>query len=292
MNAEQSADNMLNSPYNPVPGGSFIVPESMGLGVVVLCSLVGLAIGARAVWRAGRLKRTVSLMRDARAVATIEFALVFPVLLFLILLLAQTTTLMAAGFFVQYGAFSATRAAIVQIPRTYADDPANVYTHAHGRTKHDLIHRAGYLALLPIAGRLDSAGAAEGDLIVAGLGDYYAAQDADEPAWVQSMLAQRVAYAQSNTDMTVLRPSVEEDHQVTFIPLSEGQTETFDPKDPVSVGITHRFNLAIPWIQRIYADDEHPDRPGYYTELKAVFTLTNEGIRDDLPPQPTLERVP
>jgi hypothetical protein len=106
------------------------------------------------------------------------------------------------------------------------------------------------------------------------------------------MLAQRVAYARSNTDMTVLRPAVDADHQVTFTPLSEGQTENFDPKAPISVGITHRFNLAIPWIQRIYADDEHPDRAGYYTELKAVFTLTSEGIRDDLPPQPTLERVP
>lgn len=265
------------------------------LWAVALGCMVAIALLAVAAWRTGRLKRTAaSLHADCRAVATVEFTLVFPILLFLILLLTQTTTLMGANFFVHYSAHAAVRSAIVQIPLDQPDDSFNVYTHAYGRTKHDTIHRAAYLALLPIAGRLDGGAIpTDGNAIASGLSTYYGDHGRDDPAWIDRLIPQRTVYAASNTEITMLLVRVEpDDLTITFEPLSDGETHVFAPRDPVTVGVTHRFNLAIPWIQRIYADGEHPDREGFYTEMKALMVMNNEGIRDDLPPQPTLERLP
>ena len=73
--------------------------------------------------RLGRSQRRPS--GPSQGTATIEFALVMPIMLFLILLLAQTTFVMAGNLFVHYAAFAATRSAIVYIPADYGpeEDP-------------------------------------------------------------------------------------------------------------------------------------------------------------------------
>ncbi len=269
------------------------------LGVAVLC-LAGIFLSVRAIWRMRRRQRLAALATDSRAVATIEFTLVLPVLLFMILLLTQTTLLMGGNMFVHYAAFAATRSAIAYIPQDTetatelpvggSGDPANVFTASSGQSKYDAILQSAYLALAPVAGR-SSSEQATSTAITTGLDRLFSGMGKTTPNWVDELIAERVNYASANTMIEVLIPVVIDEQTIDYIKIPEGSVYTFSPRDPVTVNVIHRFNLSTPWVNRIYADESHGERM-YYREVYAGYTLTNEGLRDELPPQPSLPRQP
>ena len=98
------------------------------LPAVVLTGVIALVFMAVVMRRLGAASRPVStpaeqrgLVRNTHATATIEFVLVFPIVLFVALLVAQSTLLMGGNIFIHYSAFAATRAAIVQVPTVHEE---------------------------------------------------------------------------------------------------------------------------------------------------------------------------
>lgn len=250
-------------------------------------SLLFLALGVRA-WL--RLGGGWARRQDPQAgTATIEFALAFPIILFLALLLIQTTLLMAGQFFIHYAAFAATRAALVQVPSDQPGEPANVIVPLAGSPKQEAIHRAAAVALAPVSGSLAEQVDLDADAFAQALDQHYTAMGLAVPRWVDTLAAARLRYAWAYTDTALLEPQVT-GAGVAFVPLTPGVPRTYGPRDPLTVHVTHRFNLSIPYVRAIFADGRHDAGDGAYAMLEANCTLTNEGIDPALPPEPRLPR--
>lgn len=260
------------------------------------CSLLGLAVCVRAFRRlpVPAAENSGPFLRDTRAVATIEFALVFPIALFLMLTLAQTTLVMGSLSYVHYAAYSATRAAIVQIPRDLpeTDEPANAIYVDLRSPKFAAIRRAAVLSLVPVAGRLAESGTAT-QTYVAGLSHHFASYGMSDPAWLTNLAADRLRYADAYTRVTLLRTTVPSPQEVEFDELRNGR-HTFSPREAISVRVEHELHLAVPYASMLFADDWHETRDGLsrYSLVEAQYTLTNEGVPVPLPPRPSIDRVP
>jgi len=217
--------------------------------------------------------------------------MVFPIVMFLVLILVQVTLLMVGNQFVHYAAFAATRSAIVYIPADYSDDGEgpDVIQPGEGSAKFDAIRASAYLALVPVSGRLDKNSEVTTDAFVAALHDYFASYSQDSPRWVDSLAADRLRYAAANTTVEVME-TVVSDQEVDTFPIAPGEHFTFGPRDAITVRVEHRLNLSVPYVRGIFADGEHPDGRGKYTEVSAQYTLTNEGVSPDLPGPPDLPR--
>lgn len=227
--------------------------------------------------------------------ATVEFCMVFPIVLFLCLVLVQSTLLMVGNQFVHYAAFAAARSAIVYIPQDYSasggGEPRNTIVPREGTLKFDAIRAAAYLAVVPVCGKLeDSAEALRTDEFVAGLGDYFSSYGQGAPRWVETLAAARLRYAAANTDVQVMYTLVTRGEVEQFDTAPQGDY-TFGPHEAVTVRIEHRLNLAVPYVRAIFADGEHGNGRGRYALVSAQYTLTNEGLNPDLPDPPELERV-
>jgi len=230
---------------------------------------------------------------ETAGTATVEFCLVFPIVLFLCLVLVQSTLLMVGNQFVHYAAFAATRSAIVYVPQDYAfeGEPRNVINPAQGRTKFDAIRAAAYLALVPVSGRLaDSPESLRTSDYVSGLHDYFDSYGTQTPRWVDTLAADRLRYAAAHTDVTVWHSQVM-GNDVQWFQIEPGQYYVFGPHDPITVHVRHKLNLSVPYVRALFADGEHPDGRGMYALVEAQYTLTNEGIDPTLPPAPELPRV-
>lgn len=269
-------------------------PSTIAFLALALACLAAATLAVLALGRLHRARRRPNPMAEADGTATIEFALVTPIILFFALALAQTTMLLAGHIVVHYSAFAAVRSAIVQIPTDYADDSANVYTASSDRTKHNAIRRAAIFAAVPISGERRTTSSNIGvEQFVQSMRDFYQMNNAEEPRWLDTLLADRLRYAAENTAVLVMRPQVDgEARDVDFEPIEIGQQYQFQARDPVTVRVLHRFNLGVPYVNRVFADAAHDDMPGRYIELQADYTLTLEGRRDELPPQPTVPRLP
>jgi len=243
----------------------------------------------RRLWRV--LRR---LHRDEAGTATIEFTLVFPVLLVLALLLAQTAAAMAAGSYVHYAAFAAARTAIVQVPRE--DVPGEPALHLDTTVdglKREAIWTSAAFTCVPVSGRI-APPAAVGENYAAGVADMYASAGQSAPGWT-STLAERVTYALANTGVRILVPTPESvENGDVFDFEAAPDWVVYAPKDPVTVMVEHRYRLSVPYIAVLFADGSLPegDGEGLYRTLRAQATLSLEGVDPNLPPTPTLDRQP
>ena len=226
--------------------------------------------------------------------ATIEFCMVFPIVLFLILILVQATLLMVGNQFVHYAAFAATRSAIVYIPADLTDQGGtgrNSISLTEGTPKYDAIRASAYYAVMPVCGKLDTSNEPlNTDEFIAGLRDHFASYGQDAPRWVDTLTAARLRYAAEYTDIQIMR-AVVTDRDVDFEEIFPGD-DPFGPREAITVRIEHRLNLSVPYVRGIFADGEHPDGRGKYALVTAHYTLTNEGVNPDLPDKPTLKRIP
>ncbi len=244
--------------------------------------------------------RVRDVLRDERATATLEFTMLLPMILFFGLLMAQVMWLGGGNLMVHYAAQAAGRSAIVQIPQDYPDSKANEYTQ--GDSKHQRIKLAAVMAVMPVSGPA-SAGAPFGGgstinpgQIADGIRQHYTAHGMEVPPWVDNYVEHHVAYAAANTDVVLHKVRVNPDHSVDFIPQTAG-TVRFDPKEAIGVFVHHNLYLPIPFVRRIFADEGsgghdalYGTQEGMFTRVQAHFVLTNEGMVDRRPDEPSLPR--
>ena len=264
-------------------------PSSVNCFFIAMACVFALALCTRA----GLRRRIKSDLSRRQGTATIEFALVAPIGVFFTLLLAQTTFVMAGNVIVHYAAFSATRSAIVQIPfdGILEGEPSNSITCARGKPKFEAIRQAAVFCLIPVAGRSEE-GNIPSTAFVSGLEAYFAKYGRRTPNWVGSQMAWRYRYADLNTEVRLMRTTVQSPTQMSFEPLVG--THRFGPVEPITVHVAHRFNLALPYVSWIFADGRHTSHfwgTGRFTEIEAQYTLTNEGISRALPPLPSVPRI-
>jgi Flp pilus assembly pilin Flp len=240
-----------------------------------------------------RIIRTLMrLHRDESAVATVEFALVFPVLLAFSLILAQTSMLMAGNLYVHYAANAAARSASLQVPRrlvSIGGEPSNYVVHATDWPKHEAITHAAIVAVVPAAGRLD-APATRYDSVPEALTEYFARSDREAPAWIESSVAQKFRYAAKHTRVELAR--VLDDGEMD--PVREGATVRFGPREPIGVRVHHRLHLGVPYASFFFHDGTHATANGEtaYAEVIGRAVAINRGVNDALPQEPRIPRQP
>lgn len=282
-------------------------------GVMVSGALV-LVSGAVAIWGLGQWlhrlngqpqairspRRILARLRDSRGTVTLEFVLVFPIMLAIALMMLQTMLVMSGNIVLNYAAFAAARSAIVHIPRDLPDEgePANVYFSDGAASKHTAIRRAAVFAIVPASGRL-SQGSMPTDSFTNGWTQIFTDTGRTPPGWITAQGPDRLRYADAHTQITLNRTLVDSSHRVTLEPISTGQYHQFGPRDPITVTVTHKLALSIPLGSWPYASGRHSgsgsgtdDSNSYYTLVSAHCTLTNEGLSTALPEAPSIPRTP
>jgi len=199
-----------------------------------------------------------------------EFIIAFPLLLALMLTILQIALLVQAKFVVNYAAFCAVRSAIVTIPARIRSErqleERNVIdTRDPDSPKMKIIRRAAALPCVAIS-----------------------------PAWRPALIVSTgTAYdplaIAPLARLTVFVPSLDYEKQVmsravyaydarnTFVEVS---TQGGD-HDPVTVRVTHRYYLTVPFASRILGRSYFPDwfrfGAGRYYPITEQYTLLNEG---------------
>lgn len=268
------------------------------------CAWIGMVCCILSAWlflrllRMGRTRRVIvgdgaarvgrGLKGDA-GTATLEFTLVFPVLLVLVLTLIQTTLMFTGNLFVHYAAFSATRAAIVYIPLDVEREPPNELA-GQNSSKREAIRRAAVMAMLPVSGP----GVSGRSSLVPAVGALYSANGFSTPRWAERLLDGRFGYADEHTDVVILADNLEESG-FGLEPQSPGLgtgDSPLGPRDPIAVEVTHKLHLSIPFVSRLFGSGSHDvgGETARYAEISARFILTNEGVVDALPPKPPIDR--
>ena len=246
-----------------------IVVFGAGVLMVLLCWL------AKAV--AARGKR---LEVDGESgVAILEFVMVLPIALFLVLLMAQSALLLVGHMTVHYASYCAARSAIVYAPLDLtdeSDEPHNVVDtdDYHDYTiKHEAIRRAAIWAVLPVSSSSRRLAAGDSATLEEGLREMFAAYDQDVPEWMLRLLERKLTYA--------------EDYTKAWLSSPADGSDTYAEDEVLAVHVTHTFYLSIPYAGRLYAAVDQLNGTEldfgageYGMEITATCRLTNEGVRD------------
>ena len=272
----------------------------LGFALVCLALLLWLGWRLREVSLAHRSASFRKRLSDDSGVAMVEFVLVTPILLIVTLLLVQTMLVFTGLFYVQYAAFAAARSAIVQIPMD-SSEPRNEIMTSRGSNKFDAIESAAMIAVLPVSGR-ESGSTVVASEIAAGLGEVFSAQGKSQPAWIDNLLAERLAYAMNHTSVTLEKVTPGNDSQSVRFTVAEGY-EVFSPKEAIAARVRHEFALTVPLASRVFAsigesgtyspasrNSDSPGPPGQWTVIESRAILTNEGIDRRLPEAPPVPR--
>jgi Flp pilus assembly protein TadG len=238
--------------------------------------------------RITRYKRTRRSRASEAGVSALEFTLLLPLFLTLVLTILQIALIVQAKFVVNKAAYCAVRSAIVTIPgnivssKTRKQDAHNqVAISDENSPKMRIIHRAAAFPLISISPLLSGA-AATGTAINPALLGPLARVAAVFSAGAKSApgeLVQRAHYAYDNANT-----------KVEIIPQNEGQRRgRFGDHDPVTVRVTYRYFLTVP-IASLILGKAYPTSiggSGRYIEITEQYTLLNEGEpafpRDQMP---------
>lgn len=187
------------------------------------------------------------LASDETANATLDFTLVFPIFVMVILVLAQLSLLINARLVVGYAAFAACRSAVVWLEEGEA-------------VAAERAEKAAEVGCLPISPANK----------VPGIGWVHALPVA--PLYVHDLgsgvdFVRRVVRGGSKLAYSKLATDAE-------IHLPSGQ---LGAHDPVTVEVEHRFYLSVPYGDRLFRDTGSGPFGLPFRTIRARFTLTNEG---------------
>ncbi|MEM7683051.1 MAG: TadE family protein [Planctomycetota bacterium] len=249
----------------------------------------------------GALARAGRRLRGDGAVTTIEFALVFPIVLTLILMLTQVMLMLGAQTLVHYAAYAGVRVAAVQVPAAWVDPDSTIPLDdasggagpvvsgvGEGGRLYQQIADAVAVALAPIGGEL-SAGPDEQDAADA-LSEYYGRAELTPPGWIDRVWRKRLAYAKDATTVTLYQAERTDNGAWTATALPEPGSRIGRLKMNAVIGVEvrHQLNLGVPYASAIFADGrrsvEEGDEP--YTNVDARAFLPIEAIPRRLPEEP------
>ena len=238
----------------------------LGLG-----SVLGIALLSGVLVRIGAARRP----GHQEGTAIIEFALVLPFLLMLILLMGQSSLLMGGYLSVNYASYCAARAAIVQIPRETNSEPLNQvsdYDDPEGSGKLWGIQAAAVWGVTPISpGNLTSP-SDQGGVLRDGLEKFFQANNTPLPWWVNDHLGSRLSYAQKNTSISLDPPK---------------NGNMYVEHEDITVKVRYNIFLAVPYASKLLAvlDSDHAVDLGdgrYALSVEIPCTLTNDGVDDKI----------
>jgi len=238
-------------------------------GLIALLCAAGLAAIGRMLWAIGARARPAR--RGEQGAAILEFVLVLPFALMLILIMVQSMLLMTGNLCVHYSAYCAARSAIVAIPDDLSPaEPPNELGPPDASGKIRRIHLAAVWALMPVScGSRDIAEAEVGEL-TDGLDRFFSSYGKETPPWVHAYLGRKMRYADENTLVEIEPP--EED-------------ETYAHNEDIGVKVTHTFYMSVPYANKLFSyasgGVELDFAAGEYgMVMRATSYLTNEGVRD------------
>jgi len=241
-------------------------------GAVLLGSAAAFWVAAGVLWQAGAQGRRQRRAQDGTAM--IEFALVLPIALTLVLLMVQSSLLMVGNLCVNYAAYCAARSAIVQVPRDLGDveGPNIVLDDLQASEKLQRIQSAAVWAVLPVSSSSEDVQEGDAGRLNGALSNFFSQYGVDEPGWVGPYLARKLAYAEQYTVTEISAPD---------------DGATYGEREDIRANVRHTFYLSIPyasWVFRKFAGDEGvtldfgSGQRGIIIE--ASCTLTNEGLQD------------
>ena len=238
----------------------------------IICAvvLIGCAVLAGglcwSLWRIGRRARPAG----TDGTAMIEFALVLPVLLGLVLMMIQVSMLLGGNLCVHYAAYAAARAAVVQVPMNLSPpggEPANVVWPEGASAKLDRITDAAVWAVMPVSNGRRGGDEADATTLISGLERFFDDYGQARPAWLDERLARKFHYAR--------------DH--TYVKLEAPLSGTaYGPHEDLKIVVEHDLHLAVPLAAKVFASLSGVDGVTlgdgeYAVRVKAYCMLTNEG---------------
>lgn len=245
---------------------------TLAAGAAAMASLLALCLLAGAMWRLGRAGRSRRGEGRQAGTAAIEFALVFPFALMIVLIMIQSMLLMVGNLAVHYAAFAAARAAVVRVPENVSyDEPRNVVCHPLDSAKYHRIRCAAVYALMPVAAGKPGAGgtstAGGAATIADGLGRFFELSGSNVPRWIETMLAAKVTYAWDYTDVELFGPD-------------DGLV--YGDHEDLRVRVRHTLYLPVPYANRIFGSELPAGAGDYGTTVEATYALTNCGVVDEI----------
>ncbi len=214
-------------------------------------------------------------LKNQDGTAIIEFALVLPFLLGMILLMAQSSLLMGGYLSVNYASFCAARAAIVQIPRETNSELLNTvndYDDPEASGKLWNIKAAAVWGVTPVSPGTLTPPSAQGQVLRDGLERFFEVNNAPVPWWVNDQLESRLSYAEENTF-------------VSLVPPKNGNV--YQEREDITVTVRYNIYLSVPYASRLLAalDSDNSIDLGdgrYALTVQVPCTLTNEGVDDKI----------
>jgi Flp pilus assembly protein TadG len=253
-----------------------LAPELLALVVLTVLTFRLLRVAFR--------RRRGEALPDAQAgVSALEFTLLLPVLLSLLLMILQVALIVQAKFVVNYAAFCAVRAAIVTIPasarsaRSGRVEPHNyVALNDLASPKQRRIQQAAALALTSIspawsANLARDTGTGPDATALARLGEAAAvitALGGGQDIAPQLLARASYAYDRQNTKVEIIAQGAQRGGH-------------FREHDEITVRVTFRYFLTVPFASRVFGKPYWGSRfagsPGRYLEITEQYTLLNEG---------------
>lgn len=248
-------------------------PTAIIFGAAALGSLLILYVLSGLLWRLGRGRGRLAETSES-GTAAVEFALLFPIALMIVLIMIQSAMVLSANLVVHHAGYTAARAAITWVPEKLSyDEPRNVVAGRGQSEKLDRIRAAAVYKLLAIsASRRGAAGAAAGDstVIQEGMARFYELYGEEVPGWISNMLPAKYEYAWEHTE-------------VTLHPPANGQI--YGDNEELRVWLRHTVYLSVPYANRIFAlvgAARGLPRGGFGTDVEVTYTLTNQGVEDEI----------
>jgi len=246
-------------------------PLAIKLGLIMWVSTVVLVVLGSVLWRAaaGRARRRLS---GEDGSVMLEFVLVLPFILFIVLTLVQSSLLMGASICVHHAAYLACRSAIVQIPRDGGEiEPPNVLEGRGVSGKYVRITAAGVWGVLPISYGGQDIDEEDTRVLSDGFIEFFRRYGVEHTGWADGYLGRKLYYAMDKTNVYVVPPK---------------SGLEYDQHEDIEIRLSHEFYMAVPFVARLFralGEDDIRDlgfADGEYSMvIRAHCTLTNEGIQ-------------
>ncbi len=238
---------------------------------MLVVSVVGLVAICRGLWLVGARERMRS--GGQRGAAMLEFVMVLPIALALVLIMLQAALLMGGNLCVHYSAFCAARSAIVQVPADNSPiEPPNVVADPIWSGKMHRITDAAIWALIGVS--CGDSGYPQEDVtaLMRGLEEFFDQYGCSTPTWVDERIGRKLRYALDHTEVDLDFPREDSEYR---------------PREDLRVTVRHTLYLSVPYANWVFRHLSRRDGVDldfadgeYGIVITASCTLTNEGVRN------------